>query len=62
MKTRELGRSGLVVFAIGTLAFQRRGPQLRNDPVAHLTAEYQTELARVSSQDVGAPYQGFSNF
>jgi hypothetical protein len=37
------------------LAFQRRGPQLRNDPVAHLNAEYQTELARVSSQDVGAP-------
>jgi hypothetical protein len=28
---------------------------LRNDPVAHLNAEYQTELARVSSQDVGAP-------
>jgi multidrug efflux pump subunit AcrA (membrane-fusion protein) len=37
------------------LAFQRRGPQLRNDLVAHLNAEYQTELARVSSQDVGAP-------
>jgi hypothetical protein len=40
---------------LGPLAFQRRGPQLRNDPVAHLNAEYQTELARVSSQDVGAP-------
>ena len=40
---------------LGPLAYQRRGPQLRNDPVAHLTAEYQTELARVSSQDVGAP-------
>jgi hypothetical protein len=39
---------------LGPLAFQQRGPQLPNDPVAHLTAEYQTELARVSSQDVGA--------
>lgn len=41
--------------SLGPLAFQRRGPELRNDPVAHLNAEYQTELARVSSQDVGAP-------
>ena len=38
---------------LGPLALQQRGPQLRNDPVAHLTAEHQTELARVSSNDIG---------